>query len=92
MQYQKVKIQPNDIGDAEWLPYSKRTFKMGYSKKIDVYLLFEGGTGSLQWVKTYNGISYKKMKKILGKPYIQPFALIKDKKGRITKIVELFVS
>ena len=46
-----------------------------------------------KWVKTYSGISYKKMKKIfVNRSYTPLFILIKNKKGKVTKMVKLFVS
>lgn len=88
IKYQKVKLQDNKDADYGWFPYHKRIYKMKYSKKIDIYLL-KDAREPRKWVKAYSGINYKKVKKCLDKN-IKYFTVIKNKKGTVTKIIQLF--
>lgn len=89
IKYKKVKLQGTE--ETVWLPYDKHTYKMKYSNKIDIFLLADCGYDEGKWVKTYSGISYKKLKRCFNKG-IKNYVLIKNKKGKVTKMVELFVS
>lgn len=95
IKYKKVSIQSSSDGEETgYYPYDNAIYKMRYSKKIDVYLLADRGSGwgaDTKFVKAYSGISYKKMKECFNK-FHTTFALVKNKRGAITKMVELFES
>ncbi|MCM1236146.1 MAG: hypothetical protein NC489_39180 [Ruminococcus flavefaciens] len=93
IQYKKVKVQSRDSGEG-WYPYDNKTYQMKYSKKIDVYLLVDSGSGwgsKVKLYKAYSSMDYRKIKKCFNDG-ITTFALIKDKKGEVTKMVQLYAA